>query len=578
MPINLEQLRQLAQGKRNAPLVAGVRVSVTSAIRLGGMEVVDPKRFPLVEIRARADACPFCQAMNRKVFHKDAFNAYLPPFHINCRCVVVHLQEGMAQENFDPNEVESLLKHAHFVADRLTAKQVRYEELQIPARVEGRDFIFRRVKDPTTGRWVSKLTFRPPPDRTMPSLHLAGLLPPVGEKPVISMVTLGRALRQLPKEVYQLTKELPNAFNASSLIFPPKGSDLARALERTKELFRIDRENGLVIFNPHRFEEILRQVGDDERLSIALRELFRPILPTVSEASEKYQVRFDWLLTKVASLSPPAPTMTETVRQRLERVFQRIAENAHYRRLNDWRLRRLSEEMYQRLAEQIQDAPITINLDLEYKRHLPRKGLVPELLSDGRYMNSFEVQEKYRRQGYSLQVGMTFESDLVVQGVLFDIPRDLQSVPHSERPIYGAVNVLRNPFGGAGGHSYGRSWVELKDEVKKRTTLYWTNTFGATSEAARKSLANFEHPHNAINLDVQVERRPDYIEAQIHGGVSLKDIKRLVIHIRDLRQPSPMLRELLAVLEALGARVEVVTEEGTLQPFTDDFLRMLPRN
>ena len=578
MPINLEQLRQLAQGKRNAPLVAGVRVSVTSAIRLGGMEVVDPKRFPLVEIRARADACPFCQAMNRKVFRKDAFNAYLPPFHINCRCIVVHLQEGMAQENFDPNEVEPLLKHAHFVADRVKGREVRYEALQIPARVEGRDFIFRRVKDPTTGRWVSKLTFRPPPDRTMPSLHLAGLLPPAGEKPVISLVTLGRALRQLPKEVWQLTNELPNAFNASSLIFPPKGSDLARALERTKELFRIDRENGLVIFNPHRFEEILRQVGDDERLSIALRELFRPILPTVSEASEKYQVRFDWLLTKVASLPPPAPTMTETVRQRLEGVFQRIAENAHYRRLNDWRLRRLSEEMYQRLAEQIQDAPITINLRLKYDEYLPRKGLAPELLSDGRYMNSFEVQEKYRRQGYSLQVGMTFESDLVVQEVLFDIPRDLQSVPHSERPIYGAVNVLRNPFGGAGGHSYGRSWVELKDEVKKRTTLYWTNTFGATSEAARKSLANFEHPHNAINLDVQVERRPGYIEAQIHGGVSLKDIKRLVIHIRDLHHPSPMLRELLAVLEALGARVEVVTEEGTIQPFTDDFLRMLPRD
>jgi len=578
MPINLEQLRQLAQGKRNAPLVAGVRVSVTSAIRLGGMEVVDPKRFPIVEIRARADACPFCQAMNRKVFRKDAFNAYLPPFHINCRCIVVHLQEGMAQENFDPKEVEPLLKHAHFVADRLTAKQVRYEALQIPARVEGRDFIFRRVKDPTTGRWVSKLTFRPPPDRTMPSLHLAGLLPPVGEKPVISLVTLGRALRQLPKEVWQLTNELPNAFNASSLIFPPKGSDLARALERTKELFRIDRENGLVIFNPHRFEEILRQVGDDERLSIALRELFRPILPTVSEASEKYQVRFDWLLTKVASLPPPAPTMTETVRQRLEGVFQRIAENAHYRRLNDRRLRRLSEGMYQRLAEQIQDAPITINLKLGYDEDLPRKGLAPELLSDGRYMNSFEVQEKYRRQGYSLQVGMTFESDLIVQEVLFDIPRDLQSVPHSERPIYGAVNVLRSPFGGAGGHSYGRSWVELKDEVKKRTTLYWTNTFGATSEAARKSLANFEHPHNAINLDVQVERRPGYIEAQIHGGVSLKDIKRLVIHIRDLRHPSPMLRELLAVLEALGAKVEVVTEEGTIQPFTDDFLRMLPRD
>jgi len=579
MPINLEQLRQLAQGKRNAPLVAGVRVSVTSAIRLGGMEVVDPKRFPLVEIRARVDACPFCQAMNRKVFRKDAFNAYLPPFHINCRCIAVHLQEGVAQENFDPNEVEPLLRHAHFVADRVKGREIRYEALQVPARVEGRDFIFRRVKDPTTGRWVSKLTFRPPPDRTMPSIHLAGLLPPTGEKPVVSLVTLGRALRQLPKEVWQLTNELPNAFNASSLIFPPKDSELARALERAGEIFRIDRQNGLVIFNPHRFEGILKQVGDDERVVVALRELFRPILPTVAEASEKYQVRFDWLLVKLTTLPPPAPTMTETVRQRLERVFQRIAENAHYRRQTAFSIRRFSDEQYQELAKQIQDAQITINIKLTYQEDLPRKGVAPELLSDGRYMNSFEVNEKYRRQGYDLQVGLTFESDLLVQEVLFDIPSDLQVAPPNERPIYGAVNVRKSPFGGAAGHSYGKSWIELKDEVKERTTLYWTNTFQAYDEAARKSLANFNHPHNAINPYVQLEEDwYGYIEAQIHGGVSLKDIKRLVIHIDELRRPSPMLRELLAVLEALGARVEVVTEDGILQPFTGDFLRRLPRD
>ncbi len=42
MPINLEQLRQIAEGKRNAPLVAAVRVSVTTAIRLGGVEALDP--------------------------------------------------------------------------------------------------------------------------------------------------------------------------------------------------------------------------------------------------------------------------------------------------------------------------------------------------------------------------------------------------------------------------------------------------------------------------------------------------------------------------------------------------------
>ena len=571
MPINLEQLRQLAQGKRNAPLVAGVRVSVTSAIRLGGMEVVDPKRFPLVEIRARADACPFCQAMNRKVFRKDAFNAYLPPFHINCRCIVVHLQEGMAQENFDPKEVEPLLKHAHFVADRVKGREVRYEALQIPARVEGRDFIFRRVKDPTTGRWVSKLTFRPPPDRTMPSLHLAGLLPPVGEKPIISLVTLGRALRQLPKEVWQLTNELPNAFNASSLIFPPKGSDLARALERTKELFRIDRENGLVIFNPHRFEEILRQVGDDERLSIALRELFRPILPTVSEASEKYQVRFNWLLTKVASLPPPAPTMTETVRQRLEGVFQRIAENAEYR-LN-YELRGLPRRRIEQVAEQLKASPITINIKL-HRGQFEGLSVAEGLLREGRYLNTFEIQERY-----GIRRGTTFESDLRVQQNLFDIPLN---APSSERPVYGAVNVMRFVEGAAS--DYGPDYLELREEVKKRTTLFYTNTAIATTEHERKSLASFDHPINALHWSLvqygQLSHR--YIEAQIHGGVSLKDVKRLVINEVTLRynanpQTLQAILQLAAVLESLGAEVMVLKFEGRLVQMGHDEIQAVLR-
>jgi hypothetical protein len=147
----------------------------------------------------------------------------------------------MAQENFDPKEVESLLKHAHFVADRLTAKQVRYEALQIPARVEGRDFIFRRVKDPTTGRWVSKLTFRPPPDRTMPSLHLAGLLPPPGQQPVVPLRTLGRTLRQLPAEFWR-------SITASAIIVPPIDSDLGRDLQRKGSIS--ERIGDLLVINP----------------------------------------------------------------------------------------------------------------------------------------------------------------------------------------------------------------------------------------------------------------------------------------------------------------------------------------
>jgi hypothetical protein len=282
MPINLEQLRQLAQGKRNAPLVAGVRVSVTSAIRLGGMEVVDPKRFPLVEIRARADACPFCKAMNRKVFRKDAFNAYLPPFHINCRCIVVHLQEGMAQENFDPNEVEPLLKHAHFVADRVKGREVRYEALQVPARVEGRDFIFRRVKDPTTGRWVSKLEFRPGEERMVQFRGLENLLPPKGERPVFDLRRIGRAIRQLRQAYPELfvRADLRRVFVLSSSLgqkFSWRG--------------QVNPYSGTVFLNPVQIERGSPSVGifdpTDQFLLTLVEELVHPKIQVFVERHPK---------------------------------------------------------------------------------------------------------------------------------------------------------------------------------------------------------------------------------------------------------------------------------------------------
>ena len=284
MPINLEQLRQIAEGKRNAPLVAGVRVSVTSAIRIGGMEVVDPKRFPLVEIRARADACPFCQAMNRKVFRKDAFNAYLPPFHINCRCVVVHLGEGVAQENFDPNEVEPLLRHAHFVADRVRGREVRYEALQIPARVEGRDFIFRRVKDPTTGQWVRKLTFRPPPERNMPGFFLEGLLPPPGERPVVSLQVIGRTLRQIPAEAWQ--EGVPNV---NAIVVPPKDSPIVQDLIRRNAAWtRL--EGDIIAMNTEEVYERLRRLPDGDNGAQAFMATLRNLFPELHRYMTKLPV------------------------------------------------------------------------------------------------------------------------------------------------------------------------------------------------------------------------------------------------------------------------------------------------
>ncbi|MCS7191521.1 MAG: phage head morphogenesis protein [Armatimonadetes bacterium] len=194
-----EELRKIMEGKRNAPLIAGINVSVTSAIRLGALEALDPKKFPLAQIKAREDACPFCRAMHNKVLRIDQHHAYLPPFHINCRCVVVRLSEGAAPVDFDPEdeEIKRNLHHAHFVADLVKGRQVRYEALRVPARVEGRDFIFRRFKDKATGRWLSKLEFRQGKPTWLKFEGFENLLPEKGQEPVFDLQRIGRAIRQL---------------------------------------------------------------------------------------------------------------------------------------------------------------------------------------------------------------------------------------------------------------------------------------------------------------------------------------------------------------------------------------------
>ena len=267
MPITRwEELRQIMQNKRNAPLVAGVRVSVTSAMRLGALEAVDANRFPLAQIRARPDSCPFCAAMHEKILRIDQHSAYLPPFHINCRCVVVRLSEDAATPDFDPNdeEIQRNLPKAHFVADTVKGREVRYEALKIPARVEGRDFIFRRVKDPTTGRWVSKLEFRQPPQREMPSIILTGFMPPVGERPRVSLQRIGRILRQLPQDTWA---NLP----IDSIVAPPLDSDLQRLLEREKRLVKI--VNRIAILNTQRVIELLEQNDAAEIVKTLIQQM-----------------------------------------------------------------------------------------------------------------------------------------------------------------------------------------------------------------------------------------------------------------------------------------------------------------
>ncbi len=95
--------------------------------------------------------------------------------------------------------------------------------------------------------------------------------------------------------------------------------------------------------------------------------------------------------------------------------------------------------------------------------------------------------------------------------------------PH-ERPVYGALNFRRKPFGAA--PRFGSAHLRLTAETLRRTTFCYPDSvleptvFGV---AERMGLIPIAESHDADALD-------DYIEAQVHGPVHLdRDVEALVL-------------------------------------------------
>lgn len=119
------------------------------------------------------------------------------------------------------------------------------------------------------------------------------------------------------------------------------------------------------------------------------------------------------------------------------------------------------------------------------------------------------------------------------------------------RPAYLAVNVLNNPKGAA--PSYGRFFFEYKDSVKQRATFtpfdqfemiskshlkdFPEKTIGsadnmeallAYNDGVLKVLGSLVNDIEMTELEVKTAMGK-YIEAQVHGGVSVEDIATLVV-------------------------------------------------
>lgn len=126
----------------------------------------------------------------------------------------------------------------------------------------------------------------------------------------------------------------------------------------------------------------------------------------------------------------------------------------------------------------------------------------------------------------------------------------------SVRPVYGylAGDVRHAPKEGEALAQYGRIEVRLKDRVRSRTTAMFGDSLDMRHAGRPSQVDNpdgwawtYANPGGLVTHHYSVgDRDPDdrsgYIEAQVHGGVSVDDIESVVFP----SAPSPELKDLLA--------------------------------
>lgn len=139
--------------------------------------------------------------------------------------------------------------------------------------------------------------------------------------------------------------------------------------------------------------------------------------------------------------------------------------------------------------------------------------------------------------------------------------------PNESRPVSGTIlpTAENQEAFYAFGENFGSAQVVLKDEVKSRTTY----TLGDSLDKFQKPNSGTGKVPRTMDLITTAQRaaysrknentnmfdtlrfwNEDYIEAQVHGGVKLKDIAKIIFH-------SPMIDIPATQLDELGIKYEV---------------------
>ena len=148
---------------------------------------------------------------------------------------------------------------------------------------------------------------------------------------------------------------------------------------------------------------------------------------------------------------------------------------------------------------------------------------VDSVIKDGRLKSQFETGESKGALDPQLRRNVEYNG--------FGVPRDH---PADKRPIYGYMADESASMHNTTLEYYGGIALIMKDEVKERSTV----TFGDSldnglpaSDIKSPSLTSMRVVEGVLNEDSFT-----YIEAQLHGGVSIDDVKEVVINEFTMRK------------------------------------------
>lgn len=200
----------------------------------------------------------------------------------------------------------------------------------------------------------------------------------------------------------------------------------------------------------------------------------------------------------------------------------------------------------------LESAPIAIQFPMN-------KNQIDSWMKEGRLKNLFETGTGKGFTDQALRRSM--------EANVLNVPNYLEG---DSRPIYGALHVdkARNATGWQDGaaSSYGDAWLELKPEVKRRSTYTNGDSFFAESVIPEEYVNSFGDMGSLEN---------SYIEAQIHGGVHLnRDVQAIHVPESAVKSKPAEFSQLRQVAKRYGVPVVIHGQDNLGNPkaftFTPD--------